>query len=366
MADGAHFVRYMRKDGGCSWYIYAWRGGPRIATVDGGTQPKLSRELRAAIKQAREEAADLGRATIGGLIRDWRRSPEWRALADTTKHTWDTALVRIDGKWGETPLALWNDPRMVSKAVAWRDSLSATPRAADIGVTVLSRLLEWGRLRARVQVNVASGIPNLYGGGDRETIIWTDDDIDAFCRSALMLDRAHVIDGLFLAALTGMRRADLTSLKFGECSEHAVIRKALKKSKGRRRRAVVPVLPELAQLIEELRGRPRASGVETLLVTSRGVPWGNPLTFGQAFARVRDHAGIAEPGDSATGTPERAKHLHDLRGTFVTKLCRAGLTDEEIAGIVAWSPHNVGQIRRTYVDDAAVVVALGRRIKAGL
>jgi hypothetical protein len=47
-------------------------------------------------------------------------------------------------------------------------------------------------------------------------------------------------------------------------------------------------------------------------------------------------------------------------------LCRAGLTDEEIANITAWSPGNVARIRRTYVDDAAVVVALSRRINAAL
>jgi hypothetical protein len=50
----------------------------------------------------------------------------------------------------------------------------------------------------------------------------------------------------------------------------------------------------------------------------------------------------------------------------VTALCRAGLTDDEIANIVAWSPQNVAEIRRTYVDDAAVVVALSRRINASL
>jgi integrase len=366
MTDCVHFVRTARAAGDHRWYIYAWRGGPRIAVVDGGPRPRLSREMEQAVQAARDEAAQLGSETIGGLIRDWRRSPEWAKLEPTTRNTWTTGLVRIEDKWGETPLALWNDPRMVGRAVAWRDSHSDTPRAADIGVTVLSRLLEWGRLRARVAVNVAAGIPNLYHGSDRASIIWTAEDIDAFCRSALMLDRAHVIDGLFLAAFTGMRRADLVGVRFAECGEHAVIRTARKKSKGRRRRAVIPVLPELAVLIEELRGRPRAAAAETLLVTSQGRPWGSPTTFGQSFALIREHAGIIEPGNPELGIPDRAKHLHDLRGTFVTLLCRAGLTDEEIAGIVAWSPHNVGEIRRTYVDDAAVVVALGRRIRAGL
>jgi hypothetical protein len=55
--------------------------------------------------------------------------------------------------------------------------------------------------------------------------------------------------------------------------------------------------------------------------------------------------------------------LHDIfRGTFVTRLCRAGITDQEIADIVAWSPQNVSRVRRMYIDDAAVVVALSERI----
>ena len=366
MAEGAHFVRIARKDAPHRWYVYAWRGGPRIAVVDGGAKPRLTREHQAAIAAAREDASNVGRATIGGLIRDWRRSPEWTALATNTRATWSTPLARIEEKWGLTPLELWNDPRMVGKVVAWRDSMAATPRSADIAVTVLGRLLDWGRLRARVAVNVASGIPNLYQGADRAEIIWLPEDIDAFCRSALMLDAPLLTDALFLAAWTGMRLADLAAVTFAECAGgHAILRIANKRSRGRRRRATVPILPQLASLIEELRGRPRALGVETLLVNSYGRSWA-PDALGKRFGQIRDHARIAHAGSAERGEPDRPKHLHDLRGTFVTALCRAGLTDDEIAGIVAWSPRNVAHIRRTYVDDAAVVVALSRRINAAL
>ena len=71
-------------------------------------------------------------------------------------------------------------------------------------------------------------------------------------------------------------------------------------------------------------------------------------------------------GNRSFGEPDRAKHLHDLRGTFVTHLCKAGLTDSQIAEVVAWSPQNVADIRRTYVDDAAVVVAIGKRLFAAM
>jgi hypothetical protein len=365
MTPGVHFVRITTRAGSARWYIYAWRGGPRVATVDGGGKPRLSRELAARIAQLRAEAADRGAETIRGLIRDWRRSPEWQRLADNTRATWSTPLARIEDRWGETPLDLWNDPRMVGKVVAWRDSMRDRPRAADIGVTVLSRLLEWGRLRARVRVNVAAGVPGLYRGQNRAAIVWTDADLDAFCRSALMLDRPLLTDALFLAAWSGLRLADLAALTFAEVGEHAIVRTALKKSRGRRRRAVVPVLPQLALLLEDLRGRPRHAGVETVLVNSFGRPW-SAESLGKRFAEVRDHAGIREPADPREGAPERAKHLHDLRGTFVTALCRAGLTDDEISNIVAWSPANVAAIRKTYVDDAQVVVALSRRIRDAL
>jgi integrase len=363
MSDGAHFVR----SASGSWYVYAWRGGPRIATVDGGDKPRLTRELEAAIRDARARAA-ASDETIGGLLRDWRRSPEWEALALTTKRAWSTFTARIEGKWGATPLEVWSDPRMVGKVMAWRDSFKATPRSADEAVKVLSRLLEWGRLRARVRFNVAAGVPTLYRGADRSTIIWTPEDEAAFCRSALMLGLPHVIDVLALASLTGFRRADLAALKWSEVGEHAIVRTALKKSRGRRRRATVPIIPPLAQLLAELRTRPRAAGVDTVLVNSFGRPWGSPVSLGDRFGEVRDHAGIVEPANAELGIPERAKHLHDCRGTYVTHLCRVQppLTDEQIADLTAWTPANVSEIRKTYVDDAAVVVAIGRRIAQDL
>ena len=104
---------------------------------------------------------------------------------------------------------------------------------------------------------------------------------------------------------------------------------------------------------------------DTLLVNSKGQPW-TPASLTQAFNQVRDHAnggrGIMEPGNPKLCIPDRAKHLHDCRGTFVTRLCRTDLTNDEIARIVAWSPENVERIRRLYVDEAAFVVALADRI----
>jgi hypothetical protein len=53
-------------------------------------------------------------------------------------------------------------------------------------------------------------------------------------------------------------------------------------------------------------------------------------------------------------------------GTALTHLCRAGLTDAQIADITAWSLQNVGDIRQAYVDDAAVIVAIGQRLSTAM
>ena len=62
---------------------------------------------------------------------------------------------------------------------------------------------------------------------------------------------------------------------------------------------------------------------------------------------------------------DRSKHLHDLRETFATKLMTlpgGGLTNFQIATVMGWSEAQVATIRKRYVDEAAIIVAIGERI----
>ncbi|MCW2336961.1 integrase [Sphingobium sp. B2D3A] len=130
----------------------------------------------------------------------------------------------IEKRWGDKPIAVWDDFRMVAKVMKWRDERASTPRAADVGVTVLRELLKFGRLHGRARINVAESIPHLYKGGNRADIIWTADDMEAFKRAALELKKPLLYDGLRLAALTGLRRADLVSLTWDHLGEVATSR----------------------------------------------------------------------------------------------------------------------------------------------
>lgn len=356
--EGVHIVTAKRAGKPVRHYIYAWRGGPHIRSVVGGEKPTITREDIAAIAAAIEETKPAPKDTIEGLIRQYRpHSPEWARLEISTQATWGRALDRIAAKWGAVPLRLWNDPRMVTEVMKWRDEMVSTPRAADTHIGMLHRLLEFGRLRGKIGVNVASRIPTLYRAAQRAEIVWTSDDFHAFNEKA----NQSLRDVAALAAMTGLRRADLIGLTWNEIGARVIRRVAEKKSRGKRRTVVMPVLPTLNDLLDELRTRPRKIGSDTVLVTSHGTAWtANGLSGG--FGSAVREAGIYHIDHDGQ---RRWKHLHDIRGTFATTLMTTpdlNLNDREIAKLMGWSPEQVSEIRTHYVDDTAIVVALGERL----
>jgi integrase len=364
MIKHVHIVKKTRVGKPPLWYVYAHRGGgPQIHRHEGWERPMLSQSALKKLLDAQVNIERVEHDTLGALARRWRpNSPEWKGLADNTKKTWGSALDRIEARWGETPLSVWNDPRMKRKVVDWRDSRSNQPRGADVGVQVLRALLEFACLRGLVEINVAKGVPQLYRGGNRAEIIWTEADLEAFAREASKQDKLHVLDAVRLAALTGLRREDLTTLTWGEVQENAIVKTAAKVSRGRRRRVTIPRLGVLDDLLQELRSRVRSDGVNSVLVNSRGNPW-TPDGLNSAFNSVRDKVGIFHVDEDGT---KRAKHMHDLRGTFCTNLIKAGLPDEQVADVMGWSPEQVRGIRRVYVDQGQIAVAIGERLRTGL
>lgn len=366
--QGVHFVRAVRPGKPIRWYIYAWRGGPKIRVAEQPAKPRLTKEDIAAIAAA-QTADDTPKDTIHGLSTAWQRSREWKAFAQSTRDLWGAAAGAIEAKWPKVPLRIFADPRMTPKIVKWRDEMAESRglRAADVHVTVLSQMLSWGMEKGLVTCNPAAPVKRLWKGGNREEIIWTAEDCTAFDRGEKDKPAPqYLIDARRLAEFTGLRRADLVGLKWSEIHDTHIARTAMKKSKGKRRRVVMPIVPGLKELLDELKTRHRKPGVETVLVGARGGSLqakGLTVTFNQQRDKANDGKGIVHPGEF--DEPDRAKTLHDLRGTFATKLMTlpgGSLTDDQIATIMGWSTAQVAAIRKRYVDEAAIVVAIGKRI----
>ena len=59
----------------------------------------------------------------------------------------------------------------------------------------------------------------------------------------------------------------------------------------------------------------------------------------------------------------RGKTLHDVRGTFATRLMRAGFADGEIDEILGWETGKSARIRRRYISRKAVVISAIERMR---
>ena len=340
---GLHYVARRCKGKPVRWHVYAWRGGPSIHSSEGGPRPLLPPDAINRYQEAMRDRCAVPRDTLAGLATTWRASAAWAGMSPTTRKQWAYVLAEIEAKWGQVPLNVFDDMRVRSKIIGWRDEAAATPRKADYRMQVLSALLGYGRMLGLMRNNFAEGIPGLYKGGQRAEIVWTAAEIEAWQKAP-----QQVRDAVNLALLTGLRRGDLVGLPLSAIGEHAIVWRTSKS--GKRAIISIPMLPDLAALIADLRTRKRADGVATLLVNSFGKSL-TPDGFSSSFDDAR----------AALNLPED-KHLHDFRGNYATKLCRAGLRDQEIGRILGWKEGQVSTIRQLYVDEASVVVAIGARL----
>lgn len=303
-------------------YVYAWRGGPRLLAPEGS--PEFVAELAEAQRQAR--APNTSR--VSGLIVAYKASPAWTDLADSTRKVWSPWLQRIDDHFGPLAVRQFGRPEIKPDIRKWRDKRRSTPRAADTGMQVLSRLLSFAVSEGLIGLNPCAGIERLHDT-DRSEIIWTEDEL----ASLKAVASPELWWATRLAALTGLRQDDCRKLTWSEIGDLAIERRT-GKSRGRKV-ALVPIYVELRELLDEI---PRRA--VQVLTNTRGVPWRSGLS--DSFADAAARAGVD-------------KHFHDLRGTAATRLYLAGFTLREIAETLAWDEDHVERIINRYVRRDALL-----------
>lgn len=334
---GLYHTWRVRKDASRIYYYYAWKGGPLVWKGDRlpvNLTPDhpvciAYAEAYASVKRARK-----AEGFVAGLVQDYRGSADYTALAPRTRQQWGMWLDRIVDEFGMLEVEGCDDRAFRGEVIRWRDQWRSTPRQADYAVQVMSRVLSYAKDHGKLDFNRATGIEKLYQSGQRSEIVWTEADIEAVC------DRAgpEAALAIRLAAATGLRRGDLVSLRWSEIGPHEIVRPT-NKSRGART-ARIPILPETRAVLDQLKAS-RSS--VTVLATAQGRPWGEGWLSRMVKAAC-DAAGVD-------------KHLHDLRGTFATRLCVAGFTDEEVADVMGWSVKAVSRLRRVYVNSDSVAKA---------
>lgn len=326
---GLHTVRVKGRE-----YHYAWRGGPRVHGKPG------SAEFIASYNEAVAEHRQPDASKFRSIIVAYKASDAFKNLAATTRRNWSRWLDRIDAHFGGLSTKQFDRPDKIRPVIRrWRSGYAETPRAADYGMQVLSRVLSYAvDPLARIAANPCEGMKHLYSGS-RAEIIWTDADL-AQLRSGKK-SSAEVMFAVDLAAHTGLRPSDLIRLSWSHIGPDAIV---ITTNKSRNRKeAVIPIYDDLRALLARI---PKRSPV--ILTNTRKAPWtadGLNSSFTAAFASAEMKG--------------RDLHFYDLRGTAATKFYTAGLPMRVIAEIMGWEEEHVEKIIRRYVGrDAAIKAAI--------
>lgn len=320
-------------------YYYAWRGGPAVKGAYG--TPEFHASYNEAV--AGRVAPD-GKRFLSVVIR-YRASDEYKALAESTRSKWARWLDRISDYFGGLRTAQFSRTEKIRPHIKkWRAQYAGTPRTADMGMQVLSRVCSYGvDTLAEIASNPCDGIKQLYSV-DRSEIIWTDDDVAAL-KAKCSKEIAFAVD---LAAHTGLRVSDLIKLSWSHVGEHAIIMNTGKRS-GRSKKvkeAVIPIYADLRALLGRIPKR-----ATTVLTSSKKRPW----TYNGLASSFRDaKAEVWPEGDDL--------HFHDLRGTAATKFYLADLPIREIAEILAWDEDTVDKIIRRYVGRKTAILERIRKM----
>jgi integrase len=313
------------------WYAWRERGAPRLRGEYG--TPEFWASFDEAVRNRRIPEPGKFRA----LVTQYRASGDYQKLAPSTRLQWGRWLDIIAEYFGTLSIAAFDHPKIRPIIRQWRNRYATTPRAADMGMQVLSRVCAYavdplGKLAG----NPCEGIKGLYSA-DRSSIIWTDADL-ARIKQVCPAEVIHAID---LAVTTGLRRGDLQRLSWSHVHEYEIV---IPTSKSRRR--IEARIPLYADLHEVLNRIPRRS--TTVLTNSFGRPW-TDVGLGNAFMRAKTKAGIGNE-----------LHFHDLRGNAATRFYVAGLDKRVIAEILGWTEDSVENTIRKYVGRDAATKAVIR------
>lgn len=324
---GLHKINRRLADGSTRAYFYAWRGGPRIEAKPG--TPDFVAEFERLT--AGRDAQPIRQDTLQHLANQYQRSPAFTSLKPDTRAGYIRCIQRIEQDLGSMPIKALASPQVRRVFLDWRDKMGATtPRQADYRFAVLARILSWAYDRRIIPANPCERPGRLFSSS-RADVIWSEDQVAAL----LAVASPQIALAVLLAVETGQRQRDVIRMTWA-AYDGQVIR--LQQSKGGKHLA----LPVTARLKAALDAQPRRA--VTICTTSRGRSW-TPDGFKASFGKAKDAAGI----EGVT--------FHDLRGTAVVRLARAGSTVPEIVAITGHSLKGAAAILERHYLGADLIVA---------
>lgn len=219
-----------------------------------------------------------------------------------------------------------------------------SPKTAQVEVGVIRSFLNDMRRRGVIDVNPASGLvlqSARSGGRARQPFNQEHiDKIRAECKGTQWETM------LLLGLWVGCRIEDAAKMRWEDVDmQEGVIDYLPRKTQKNKRRAVVPLHPELDRYLLKIVGK---GGQEWLCPTLRKYKSSGGHALSSSFARIVDKAGIdREMVREARGKRGRASYaysFHSLRHTFNSRLADAGVSQEVRMALVGHQSEEVNAI----------------------
>lgn len=284
---------------------------------------------KAALLEIEEGKHDAG--SFRTVITAFMDSPKFAKLGDRTKADYLESInheLGIDKAFGDLPIGAFEDPRILDKALRWRDKKFKSDRTADKRMGHLRAIVNWASPRL-IRKNHFTGIEGRYKA-DRSEIIWTDAEIKQFCSPPVP---RYVQRILITVSETGLAPVDAVRLRK---SEHVITTPRGRRIEMRRAKtgivASMPVTPEMDKVLDEM-----PADQDYVLVTSTGKQWGNEDHLGATVSKWRNEIGV-----------RKAVTLYDARGTAATRLLNIGADLTQIALAMGWTIETAAKMIRVY------------------
>lgn len=327
---GIHKVERKNPDGSVKQtYYYAWRGGPRLKSKP-GTQAFV-REFAKLTADRQEKAKD---ETLAKVVDAYVASADYTKLKPSTRRDYERIIGVIRVQFGDLPLEALHEKGARSLFLEWRDSMSASPRSADLHISVLGRILSWGKGRELIDRNPLERAGRLHKGGNRKDNIWTPSQLNLL----LAEGSPQVVAVVKCALWTMQRQADILTMPTLAYSDGGLW---IKQGKTGARVRITPA-DEIVPYLEEA----KASGRQRVLANSYGEPWtssGFRASLRTEMKRLKI-SGVT---------------FHDLRGTGISYAYAHGVDIERVAEISGHSKTECESIiRKHYLGSGDVIEAI--------
>ncbi|UFS64360.1 tyrosine-type recombinase/integrase [Paracoccus denitrificans] len=327
---GINKVRKKLADGTVREHHYVGRGKGAVKFWDSASGIVIgSPEYVEAFTKA-SKAGSRAHGKFRSVILRFMESQEFTSLAPRTQADMRKSFFHaengIDKKFGNAPIAAFEDPRIRRQALDWRDKIGG--KVGDDRIRHLQRLIAFAFDRTMIRAHHLMKIKSVYKS-QRAEIFWMPEEIEAFQKGA----PNHVWRILAIALETGLRPGDLAQLSREHIHRTPHGHRIVIWTNKRKRLASIPVTSRMAELIAAT-----PAGQTRLIVNKGGDPYQHENYLGDAVSEWRDKLKIRSE-----------LRLYDARGTAATRLLDAGAELKEIATHMGWSIKHAAEVIERYV-----------------